>query len=697
MSEEVIKLGVLRDDLELIGGETLSSKPNKWIVHDPLRNTYTEIDEVAFEILCNWIPRGSITLLIGSLNDDGVDVTNDEILNFILLAESLDWFVCETKEELAGLRSRFVSNKKSLYHKILHGYLFFKIPIVHPEPWIEKISQWLNFLQHQIFSVVFFLLTVWGVISVYQDWDNFISTFNGLLTINGYLLYGVCFVILKILHEFGHAITAKWRGIKIGSMGLAFLVMFPVLYTDTSDSWRLKNKFDRLSIVLAGLKVEIYLGVLALCIWSIVPPSEVKTICFVLATTAILSSLFTNLSPFMRFDGYFALSDFFNFPNLQPRSFELALWGIRKFIFGVNDERPEHKSNVVLALLIFYAIAVWVYRFFLFAAIAYLVYSVTFKVLGIFLFCVEIWFFILRPFLREILKIFKRWRNFSLTFSSGFSLVLFSIFLAVVFFPLNRMYSHPAVISNSVLEIFSPQSGAVVRSINEVKSVRKGDVLVQIKPLDLDYKAKSLEVRTSHIKNKIRLTAVNGEYSKRLEYQEKLTSLAVESAELEAIKESLTLRSDFNGTWVPNENLIEGAFWNSEASLGYLVDSQNSDVIAFVEPGKFQEIVFHKEIYFISDLGDLVSVGVFDGSQPILDDVLHYELLSSNHSGSLPIRNLNDRSYLDRPYYQLRFATEHKVPIQQRGYIYISGGASNIFSGWIDSVIKILKVELEFI
>lgn len=697
MSDEFITLGVLRDDLELIGGENFSSKLNKWIVHDPLRNTYTEIDEVSFEILCNWKPRARITFLIDALSDEGLEVTNDEILDFIRLAESLDWFVCETAEELASLRSRFVNNKKSLSHRIMHGYLFFKIPIVHPEPWIEKISQSLSFLQHQFLSFMFFCLTLWGVISVYEDWDNFISTFSGLLTINGYLTYGLCFVFLKILHECGHAITAKWRGVKIGSMGVAFLVMFPVLYTDTSDSWRLRNKSDRLSIVLAGLKVEIYLGVLALCVWSIVPPGEVKTICFVLATTAILSSIFTNLSPFMRFDGYFALSDFFNFPNLQPRSFELALWSIRKFIFGLNDRRPENKSNVVLVSLIFYAFAVWVYRFFLFAAIAYLVYSISFKVLGIFLFFVEIWFFILRPFLREMLKIVKRWRNFSLTRTSGLSFIIFSISVCFVFLPLNRTDSYPAVISNSVLKIFSPQSGAVDRSIKVVKSVRKGDVLVHIRPLDLDFKAKSLDIRISHIKNKIRLTAVTGEFSKFHQYQEKLTSLKTELEELKKIEESLIIRSEFDGTWVPNDSLVEGAFWNSDLPLGYLVESKNSDVITFVEPDKFQKMIFNKDIYFISDLGDLISVGVFGGFQPISDDVLHYELLSTNHSGSLPTRNINDLSYLDRPYYQLRFSTEHKVSIQHRGYIFIPGKASNILGGWIDIIIKTIKVELEFI
>ena len=44
------------------------------------------------------------------------------------------------------------------------------------------------------------------------------------------------------LHELGHAFTAKRYGCKIPSMGIAFLVMFPVLYTDSTNAYALKSK-----------------------------------------------------------------------------------------------------------------------------------------------------------------------------------------------------------------------------------------------------------------------------------------------------------------------------------------------------------------------------------------------------------------------------------------------------------------------
>ncbi len=55
-------------------------------------------------------------------------------------------------------------------------------------------------------------------------------------------------------------------------------------------------------------------------------------------------------------------------------------------------------------LLVAYAIATWIYRFVLFLGIAALVYHMFFKVLGVLLFAVEMWWFIARPIVRELLE-----------------------------------------------------------------------------------------------------------------------------------------------------------------------------------------------------------------------------------------------------------------------------------------------------
>lgn len=96
------------------------------------------------------------------------------------------------------------------------------------------------------------------------------------------------------------------------------------------------------------------------------------------------------------------MSDITDSKNLQPRSFAMARWFIRKNILGVYEEKPETLSKQKENFFIIYAILTWIYRFFLFLGIAVLVYYFAFKVLGIILFLVEIVWFILLPIYNEL-------------------------------------------------------------------------------------------------------------------------------------------------------------------------------------------------------------------------------------------------------------------------------------------------------
>ena len=63
---------------------------------------------------------------------------------------------------------------------------------------------------------------------------------------------------------------------------------------------------------------------------------------FLLATTTWVSTVLINASPFMRFDGYFLLSDFLQMPNLHARAFALARWDLRERLFALGEPAPEH-------------------------------------------------------------------------------------------------------------------------------------------------------------------------------------------------------------------------------------------------------------------------------------------------------------------------------------------------------------------
>ena len=143
-----------------------------------------------------------------------------------------------------------------------------------------------------------------------RNWDVFQSTFIYFFSTEGLFLFLLAVFLAKIVHELGHAYTAKLYGLRVPTMGIAFLVLWPVLYTDTSDAWKLPNRRQRLSIAAAGMLAEIGLAGIATLLWSFLPDGPIRSALFMVATTTWIITLLINSNPFLRFDVYFFLSDF---------------------------------------------------------------------------------------------------------------------------------------------------------------------------------------------------------------------------------------------------------------------------------------------------------------------------------------------------------------------------------------------------
>ncbi|HBN50752.1 MAG TPA: peptidase M50, partial [Thalassospira sp.] len=227
------------------------------------------------------------------------------------------------------------------------------------------------------------------------------------------------------------------------------LVMYPVLYTDTSDAWRIISKEKRLRIAAAGIRVELALALLATFFWHLVPPGPLQSAVFLLATTTWITTLLINLSPFMRFDGYYLLSDFLGIANLQNRSFAMAKWTIRETLFRFGHPAPEPMPRKKRRMLTAFAIAVWIYRFFLFLGIALVVYHLFFKVLGIILFVVEIAWFIVIPVLNEMKHWWKDRHSAKVTPSLVVTGFLLAVLTVLTFVPWQSRVSADAVLQAS--------------------------------------------------------------------------------------------------------------------------------------------------------------------------------------------------------------------------------------------------------
>ena len=75
-------------------------------------------------------------------------------------------------------------------------------------------------------------------------------------------------------------LIAKHYGCRVSAIGIAFLVFFPFLYTDTTDAWRLRNHKERLLINFGGILTELHLALLQLLFGQFYPMVALKVLHF---------------------------------------------------------------------------------------------------------------------------------------------------------------------------------------------------------------------------------------------------------------------------------------------------------------------------------------------------------------------------------------------------------------------------------
>jgi len=400
-------LPALREELDLFEGPRKNNGQPTWVLQDPVRQQFFRIDWLTFEILSRWSMNDPEAIMHAIERDTPLEVEPEDLEKTVKFLSEQQLLRPDGFEAISKMAERKQASQSCWWQWLIHHYLFFRVPLVRPDRWLGR---WLP-VANVFFSQRFLALTagalLLGLYQVSRQWDHFSAFLWDTLTLEGLAAYGVALFVVKLLHELGHAFAVKRNGCRVPTMGVAFLVMCPMAYTDTNEAWRMANRWQRLQASAAGIATEGIVAVWATLAWAFLPEGALRSSMFFLAAISWGISLLLNASPFMRFDGYFILCDALDMPNLHQRSFALARWKMREWLFGLNEQAPEIFTPVRQKALLLMAFATWTYRLVLFLGIAALVYYFFFKMLGVVLFGVEIIWFVLLPIYQEI----KVWRT----------------------------------------------------------------------------------------------------------------------------------------------------------------------------------------------------------------------------------------------------------------------------------------------
>jgi putative peptide zinc metalloprotease protein len=699
------KLPPLRANLQFLRGAPTPDGVPTWTIVDPIRNRYFQIEWTAYQMLQRW-EAGTIEQLHTAMTRDTTcRIAPEDVEDFVkfLYANNL------TEQSASGKHTDYLAQaeagKQNWLMWLIHHYLFIKIPLVHPHRFLQSTLPIVAPLYSAAAGWIFGSIGLVGLILVSRQWDTFASTFLYFFSWHGAISYSLSLCAVKVVHELGHAYTATRFGCRVPTIGVAFMVMMPVLYSDVSDSYRLTSKRKRLWIAAAGVVAELGLACLATFLWGFLPEGTLRSIAFVVATTSLIMSLAVNLNPLMRFDGYYLLADGLGIPNLQDRAFSFGQWKLRGLLFGRATAPPEAVSAGMRNTMVTYAWAIWLYRLILFTGIAVMVYHLFFKALGLALFMVEIVWFIVLPIVREVTG---WWNNRSLYATAPrawISATVLGTILLLACIPLPTRVSIPAVLhASSYATIFAPSPGRIQEvRIHNGQQVQAGEVLIILGNPELDNEMHLAETRVAMWDYRLRRQA--GHVGDRMQAQviaESLKAGLVELTGLEAKRNNLGLKAPVTGIVRDHEDSLHPGRWiGTTVPVAYIVDPAHIEVEGLVAVNEIAYLEIGQSAQFIPT--DLTRPAVDAKITEIAEmDEREFTVpyLASIYGGDVPVRK-DDKGRLksELSVYRVRLSvTETTQGIDQAvsGHVQISGQSSSLARRTWDQVAAVLIRESGF-
>lgn len=697
------KLPPLRTNLQFNRGTPTPDGVPTWTIVDPVRNRYFQIEWPVYQMIQRW-NAGTIEKLHTVMTRDTTcrtAVEDVEDLVKFLYTNNL------TEQSASGKHTDYQTQAQAGQHNwlmwLVRHYLFIKIPLVHPHYFLKATLPIVAPLYTAAAGWTFGAIGLVGLILVGRQWDTFVSTFLYFFSWHGAILYSLSLGAVKVVHELGHAYTATRFGCRVPTMGVAFMVMMPVMYSDVSDSYRLTSKRKRLLIAAGGVIAELGLAAVALFAWGFLPEGTARSIAFIVATTSLIMSLVVNLNPLMRFDGYYVLADGLGIPNLQDRAFAFGQWRLRALLFGHQASPPETVSIRMRQTMVVYAWAIWLYRLILFTGIALMVYHYFFKALGIILFLVEMVWFIAMPIGREVTG---WWQNREVYAASSRTWVTTAcVAVAFAFIPLRTSISIPAVLqAPSYATIFAPTPGRLQHVlVRDGQTVKAGDALVMLENPSLEKEVKLAETRVAMWDYRLSRQAGYGQdRDQRQVIAESLRAGLAELTGLEAKRDNLILRAPMSGIVRDRaDSLTAGRWIDRKLPLAYLIDTTYAEIEGLVPVDELVYVAAGQRARFIPiDLTRRAVEAHVTEIAEVDEREFTVPYLASIYGGDVPVRK-DDKGRL-RPevsVYRVRLQVDQTVVLVEQatvGHVQIEGQSSSIAQRAWDQVAATLVRESGF-
>jgi putative peptide zinc metalloprotease protein len=481
----------------------------------------------------------------------------------------------EVPADSAKLFERYHKRRQREIKSKLLSIMFVRLPLIDPDGFLRRLMPLFKLIISPVGLIVWLLVVAAAGKLVIDRFDQLADQVQGILAPDNLFLLYVGLVIIKTLHEFGHAVICRRFGGEVHTMGVMLLVFTPLPYMDATSSWSFRGRWRRALVGAAGMIVEIFVAALATFLWAYTGPGTVHSLAYNMMFIASVSTVLFNANPLLRFDGYYILSDLLDIPNLHTRAKGHLRHLAERYLFGYKDSHSPTESLKEAGWLTIFGILSGIYRVVVFTGIILFVAD-KFLLAGMLMavICVISW--VVMPVFKLIKYLMSsprlsrtRWRAVTVCVCFLASL---TALLAIVPFP-NRFRAPGVLEAVNHAQIVNDAPGYLktVR-IASGRQVQVGTPLIELSDRELDLEIVAVEAQREesvamHRKAMRQARADLEPILKRLE------TIEATLLDLKKQKSDLITRARQDGIWVaPEIQYMAGAWLARGTVIGTIVD-----------------------------------------------------------------------------------------------------------------------------
>ncbi len=431
-------------------------------------------------------------------------ITVDDLVRFCSQLHEAGVAQIDTPEQTEVFVKR---RRKKIWKKVrgaAANILYIKIPIIDPErllTWMYPYFKWIYTRTFVVLSCLLMLSALTMVVSNFTEVKERLPDFQSFFNWRTIVYFWCSLAIVKIIHEFGHGLTAKHFGGEVHEMGALLLCLTPALYCDVTDSWLLPNKWHRIWISAAGIYVECVLASLATFAWFYSNPGLFNSLMMATMFLCSMNTIMFNANPLMRYDGYYVLADYLEIPNLRVKANQFFSYAFQEKVLGLEVPVQSYMPRTRRWLFLAYAITSFLYRWFVTLSILfflnrlmkpYKVYSI-----GIFFAMWGMIPLVIMP-VYQIVKFVRtpgRLRKVKKVRATAFAVSTVALITAILMIPTPLRIKGTLVIApEAPSRIYANTAGRLVTlAVRDGDMVKKGDLIAQLSNLDKQRERASMQ------------------------------------------------------------------------------------------------------------------------------------------------------------------------------------------------------------